>query len=65
MPGGGGRRLADAMGLARPATRVLYMSGYPGDAIAEHGLAPEVALLPKPFSPDTLLRRVASALGRA
>ncbi|HSU17385.1 PAS domain S-box protein [Longimicrobium sp.] len=63
MPGGGGRKLADAMGRVRPATRVLYMSGYPGDAIAEHGLAPEVDLLPKPFSPDTLLRRVASALG--
>jgi CheY-like chemotaxis protein len=63
MPGGGGRKLAEAMERLRPATRVLYMSGYPGDAIAEHGLAPEVDLLPKPFSPDTLLRRVASALG--
>ncbi|HEX6746777.1 MAG TPA: PAS domain S-box protein [Longimicrobium sp.] len=64
MPGGGGRRLAEAMAALRPATRVLYMSGYPGDAIAEHGLAPEVDLLPKPFSPDGLLRRVAAALGR-
>ncbi|HEX8244161.1 MAG TPA: response regulator, partial [Longimicrobium sp.] len=65
MPGGGGRKLAEAVAALRPETRVLYMSGYPGDAIAEHGLAPGVDLLPKPFSPDALLRRVAAAMERS
>ncbi|HET7233771.1 MAG TPA: PAS domain S-box protein [Longimicrobium sp.] len=64
MPGGGGVRVAQAITRLRPGTRVLYMSGYPGDAIAEHGLPPGVDLLPKPFSPETLLQRVAEALKR-
>jgi CheY-like chemotaxis protein len=62
MPGGGGPRLAQAMSGLRPATRVLYMSGYPGGSIAGHGLAPGMDLLAKPFSPEALLRRVADAL---
>ncbi|HEU4560736.1 MAG TPA: PAS domain-containing protein [Longimicrobium sp.] len=62
MPGGGGLQVALAVTRLRPGTRVLYMSGYPGDAVAEHGLPPEVDLLPKPFSPETLLQRVADAL---
>ncbi|HYH80595.1 MAG TPA: PAS domain S-box protein [Longimicrobium sp.] len=62
MPGGGGRKLAAAMASLRPSTPVLYMSGYPGDAVAEHGLEPGVNLLPKPFSPVTLLHRVAEAI---
>jgi PAS domain S-box-containing protein len=67
MPGGGGRKLAAAMRTLRPETPVLYMSGYPGDAVAEHGLEPGVNLLQKPFSPVTLLHRVGEALrpGRA
>jgi len=62
MPGGGGALVASAVTRLRPETRVLYMSGYPGDAIAEHGLPPGVDLLPKPFSPETLLQHVADAL---
>jgi PAS domain S-box-containing protein len=62
MPGGGGPQVALAVTRLRPGTRVLYMSGYPGDSIAEHGLPPHVDLLPKPFSPETLLQRVSDAL---
>ena len=62
MPGGGGPRLAEAMARARPSTRVLFMSGYPGDAITHHGLPLDVDLLAKPFAPATLLHRVADAL---
>ena len=64
MPGGGGQRVATGVRQLRPATRILFMSGYPGDAIAEHGLSPDVDLLPKPFSPETLLQRVAEVMKR-
>jgi signal transduction histidine kinase/CheY-like chemotaxis protein len=62
MPGGGGPRLAEAMARLRPSTRVLFMSGYPGDSITHHGLPLDVDLLAKPFAPATLLHRVADAL---
>ncbi len=62
MPRRGGRKLAARLRAARPGLPVLYMSGYPGDAVAEHGLEPGVNLLPKPFSPVTLLHRVAEAI---
>jgi hypothetical protein len=62
MPGGGGPRLAEAMARLRPSTRVLFMSGYPGDSITHHGLPLNVDLLAKPFAPATLLHRVADAL---
>ncbi|HVG45936.1 MAG TPA: PAS domain S-box protein [Longimicrobium sp.] len=62
MPGGGGPRLAEAMARVRPSTRVLFMSGYPGDSITHHGLPLDVDLLAKPFTPAALLHRVADAL---
>jgi len=64
MPGGGGPRLAEEMAVVRPATRVLFMSGYPGDSITHHGLPKDVDLLAKPFTPAALLHRVADALAR-
>jgi PAS domain S-box-containing protein len=59
MPGMTGRELADRLAELRPETKVLYVSGYRADAIAHQGvLDPGVAYLPKPFSPDGLLRKV-------
>jgi CheY-like chemotaxis protein len=62
MPGMSGKELASALVQRRPGLRVLYMSGYTDDAIAEHGvLEPGIALLEKPFTHDGLtdmLRRV-------
>ena len=63
MPGMSGRDLADQLAARRPGSRVLYMSGYPGDAVVqERELKPGSAFLQKPFSPDGLARKVRAVL---
>jgi CheY-like chemotaxis protein len=63
MPGISGRHLAESLAVSRPEMRCLYMSGYTADLIAKHiVLEPEVALLEKPFTQDTLLRRLRKIL---
>lgn len=63
MPTMGGRDLAESLTRDRPAMRVLFMSGYTDEATGAHGvLAAGVALLQKPFTPKTLLRRVREVL---
>jgi CheY-like chemotaxis protein len=61
MPGMNGRDLAANLAVRRPEMKVLYMSGYTGFTHA--GLAdPEISLLAKPFTRETLLRKVREAL---
>jgi PAS domain S-box-containing protein len=61
MPGMNGRDLAANLAAMRPEMRVVYMSGYTGFTHA--GLAdPEISLLAKPFTRETLLRKVREAL---
>ena len=62
MPDMGGPELASHLALLRPATRVLYMSGYPAGVLEEDVLQAGSHYLPKPFSPDTLRRRVRDVL---
>ncbi len=63
MPQMSGRELALRLTSRRPDLKVMYMSGYTGDVIADHGvLEPGVILLPKPFSGPVLLRRLREAL---
>jgi two-component system, cell cycle sensor histidine kinase and response regulator CckA len=63
MPRMGGQQLAEQLLRTRPATKVLYMSGYPNDGIAHSGiLSAGVVLLEKPFTREILSRRVRQVL---
>jgi two-component system cell cycle sensor histidine kinase/response regulator CckA len=65
MPGTSGAELTRQLMERRPALKVLYMSGYTEDAISQHGvLKPGIALLHKPFTSDTLGRKIREVLDR-
>ena len=66
MPGMSGRELADQLHATRPAMKVLFVSGYTDNIIAERGmLAPGTAFLQKPFSPRHLAAKVREVLDGA
>ncbi len=66
MPGMNGRALAERLSVARPETRVLYMSGYTDEAIHRHGvLEPGIAFLQKPFRLTDLARKAREALDKS
>jgi PAS domain S-box-containing protein len=63
MPGLNGRQLADRFASIHPEARVLYMSGYAGEALSAQGvLDASVAFLAKPFVPAELARKVREVL---
>ena len=63
MPHTSGRHLAERIAVLRPETKVLYMSGYTGDAIGQHGvLEPGTPLLQKPFGTDELTAKLRALL---
>ncbi|HEX2684965.1 MAG TPA: ATP-binding protein [Kofleriaceae bacterium] len=63
MPGMSGRELADRLVPLRPSIKILYMSGYTENAIANHDLRDaRMAFLAKPFTPESLLHKVRELL---
>jgi CheY-like chemotaxis protein len=63
MPGIGGRELARSLTERQPGLRVLFVSGYGGEALAlTGGIEPHEAFLQKPFSERSLLEAVAAGL---
>ena len=61
MPRMMGSEVAARITALRPSIKVLYISGYPGDAIVKQGV-PEQAFVQKPFSVAALARRVRALL---
>ena len=58
-----GRELVERLSPLRPEMKVLYMSGYSDEAIVHHGvLAPGTAFLQKPFSTESLMRKLREVL---
>ena len=58
-----GRVLADRVRALRPDLKVLFVSGYTSDVTIRHGmLEHEVAFVQKPFTPESLGRKVREVL---
>jgi len=63
MPGISGPELAKSLSASRPETKVLYMSGYTAELIAQQGILDrQISLLDKPFTKETLLHKVRQVL---
>ena len=66
MPGLDGPSLAKQLVQRYPNLRVLYVSGYTHDALAERSvLASGIEFLHKPFTSSSLLARVRAVLDAA
>ncbi|HEV8233440.1 MAG TPA: ATP-binding protein, partial [Gemmatimonadaceae bacterium] len=66
MPEMGGRELASRLRIVSPTSRVLFMSGYTEDAVLRQSvMEPGSIFLDKPFTFDTLIRKVREALAAA
>ena len=64
MPEMGGKELADRVRVLSPRTKVLFCSGYTEDAILSDGSIEQgTAFLQKPFSLQSLARKVREVLG--
>ena len=62
MPGKSGVELLGQARIAIPNLRSLFMSGYTGDLVALRGVMQEASFLEKPFTRNSLLTKVHSAL---
>jgi PAS domain S-box-containing protein len=63
MPLMGGRELAHELSALHPKTSILFMSGYTDDAVVRHGIMDkDIEYLQKPFTPESLVRRVGEVL---
>lgn len=63
MPGQNGRDLANQLLVKRPELKCIFMSGYPANHIAEHGvLEQDVNFLAKPFNKEQLASTLAKVL---
>jgi two-component system cell cycle sensor histidine kinase/response regulator CckA len=65
MPGASGPELTRRLVEQHPALKVIYMSGYTDEAIAQHGVLDSgIAFLQKPFTSEALGRKIREVLDR-
>jgi PAS domain S-box-containing protein len=65
MPGASGPELTKQLVGQRATLKVIYMSGYTEEAIVHHGvLKPGIAFINKPFTSETLGRKIREVLDR-
>jgi CheY-like chemotaxis protein len=66
LPGSNGWQIYEALREGRPSLKALFISGYPGEALAWHGVAQkDLRLLQKPFAIQALAEKVREALDSA
>jgi CheY-like chemotaxis protein len=59
MPGMSGEELVSIIRMARPSIKALYVSGYPGGFLAQHGVLDSgIIFLQKPFTTEDLASKV-------
>ena len=65
LPGQNGRDLANDLRAMNSALRVIFISGYPLNLVTQKRLVEDgMFYLPKPFSAESLLRKVRQVLAR-
>ena len=63
MPLMGGKVMADWLRITYPDLKILFTSGYTDDALAQRNvIEPDIAFLPKPYTPAALANRVRALL---
>ncbi len=63
MPDMNGRALAQQLLPSHPEIKVIYMSGYTGQAVGNHGIIhPDGVFLPKPFTREVLAGKIRQTL---
>ena len=62
MPGMSGPEVVQRLHEARPDLKILFMSGFSTEVVVVHGLAAGDPLLVKPFSLESLARKVQEIL---
>jgi len=62
MPSMSGGELAEHLSRDHPNMRVLFTSGYMDDSVVQDVVAMGAQFLPKPFTPETLVRKVREVL---
>jgi hypothetical protein len=61
-----GRQACEGIRAVRPSARILFTSGYGGDALPSSFLSEKgIAIVPKPFDAVALLRAVRASLDAA